>query len=68
MSIDICAIRRDYRYNGVVLPEVPGLQPPEIRDFYSAHYPELLSAEIVYGDITDGVQEISFKRAVGTKG
>ena len=34
----------------------------------AATYPELVSAEIDMGEIVDGVQEITFKRAVGTKG
>ncbi len=44
------------------------MSPKEIRDLYSAQYPELVSAEIDTGEIVDGVQEITFKRAVGTKG
>jgi PRTRC genetic system protein C len=52
----------------VTLPDVAGMSPKEIRDLYSAQYPELVSAEIDTGEIVDGVQEITFKRAVGTKG
>jgi len=68
MSIEISEIRRSYRYNGINLPDVPGLSPREVRDLYSAQYPELVSAEIDAGEIRNGVQEITFKRAVGTKG
>ena len=68
MSIEVKEIVRRYRYNGVTLPEVAGMGPKEIRDLYSAQYPELVSAEIDTGEIVDGVQEITFKRAVGTKG
>ena len=40
-----------------------------IRDrVYAAQYPELLTAEAQVGEVTRGVQEIAFKRAVGTKG
>ena len=53
---------------GVTLPDVAGMSPKEIRDLYSAQYPELISAEIETGEVEDGVQEITFKRAVGTKG
>ena len=52
----------------MTLPDVAGMSPQEIRDLYSAQYPELVSAEIETGEIVDGVQEITFKRAVGTKG
>src|SRR5205085_826186 len=67
MAIEVKEIVRRYRYNGMTLPDVAGMSPKEIRDLYSAQYPELVSAEIDTGEIVDGVQEITFKRAVGTK-
>ena len=68
MAIEVKEIVRRYRYNGVTLPDVAEMSPKEIRDLYSAQYPELVRAEIETGEIVDGVQEITFKRAVGTKG
>ena len=68
MSIEVKEIVRRYRYNGVTLPDVAGMSAKEIRDLYGAQYPELISAEIETGEVVDGVQEITFKRAVGTKG
>lgn len=68
MAIDIKETEKRYRYNGVALPNVPGMNPKEMRDLYSAQYPELISAEIEMGEVVNGVQEITFKRAVGTKG
>jgi PRTRC genetic system protein C len=68
MAIEVSEIKRSYRYNGINLPDVPGLSPREVRDLYSAQYPELVSAEIDTGEIHNGIQEITFKRAVGTKG
>ena len=68
MAIEVTQITRRYRYNGVSLPDIPGMEPKDVRDVYSAQYPELLSAEVEQGEITNGVQEITFKRAVGTKG
>lgn len=68
MTIEIVEVKRSYRYNGINLPDVPGLSPREVRDLYSAQYPELVSAEIEAGEIRYGTQEITFKRAVGTKG
>lgn len=68
MSIEVNEIRRRFRYNGILLPDVPGLEPREVRDLYSAQYPELVSAEVEPGEIRDGVQEFSFRKAVGTKG
>lgn len=68
MSIEVNEIQRRFRYNGILLPDVPGLEPREVRDLYSAQYPELVSAEIESGEVRDGVQEFSFRKAVGTKG
>jgi PRTRC genetic system protein C len=68
MAIEVKETEKRYRYNGIVLPNVPGMNPKEVRDLYSAQYPELVSAEIEMGEVTNGVQEITFKRAVGTKG
>ena len=68
MAIQVQAIRRRYLYNGVTLPDIPGHEPKDVRDIYSAQYPELLSADIEMGEVRDGIQEITFKRAVGTKG
>lgn len=68
MTIAINEIRRVFRYNGVQLPDVPGMEPREVRDLYSAQYPELISAEVEAGEVRDGVQEYTFRKAVGTKG
>jgi len=68
MSIEVQQITRRYLYNGMTLPNIPGHEPKDVRDVYSAQYPELLSADIEIGEVRDGVQEITFKRAVGTKG
>lgn len=68
MAIAITEIKRAFRYNGIQLPDVPGLALVEVRDLYSAQYPELISAEIEAGEVIDGVQEFTFRKAVGTKG
>jgi len=68
MSIEVKPIQRRFLYNGITLPDVPGLEPKAIRDLYGAQYPELLSAEIDAGPVQDGVQEFTFRKAVGTKG
>jgi PRTRC genetic system protein C len=68
MSITIQEIKRVFRYNGITLPDVPGLDPREVRDLYSAQYPELISAEVEAGEVRDGRQEFTFRKAVGTKG
>jgi PRTRC genetic system protein C len=68
MSIQVQTITRRYLYNGMTLPDIPGHEPKDVRDIYSAQFPELLSADIEVGDIANGIQEVTFKRAVGTKG
>lgn len=69
MAITISATPRRYRYNGIELPAPPGMAPRDVRDLHSAVYPELISADIVVADeLVNGAQEITFRRAVGTKG
>ena len=68
MAIEIQPITRRYRYSGICLPDIPGHEPKAVRDVYSAQYPELVSADIELGEVVHGVQEVTFKRAVGVKG
>lgn len=68
MSIEVTPIVRTFTYNGIMLPDVPGLAPREVRDLYSAQYPELVSAEVEAGEVANGRQDFTFRKAVGTKG
>ena len=68
MAIELTEVQRRFRYNGVTLPVVAGLSNQQVRDLYSAQYPELVCAEIEVGEVVRGVQDITFRRAVGTKG
>lgn len=68
MSIAVTPIVRTFTYNGILRPDVPGLSPREVRDLYSAQYPELVSAEVEAGEVANGRQDFSFRKAVGTKG
>ena len=68
MPIEVKEITKRYRYNGIELPAPPGLSDTEVRDLHSAIYPELINAEMVAEEPLNGVQEISFRRTVGTKG
>ena len=68
MAIEIKEIVKRYRYNGMELPAPPGLSDMEVRDLHCAIYPELLNAEIVAEEPVQGIQEITFRRTVGTKG
>lgn len=69
MTIETTALVRQFTYNGAKLVD-PGaaLTVDQVRDFYTAVYPDLANAE-VEGPVTkDGAQVYTFRRAVGTKG
>lgn len=68
MSIVVAALSRCFKYNGLTLPDIPGLAVEQVKEVYAAQYPELLTAEAQVGEVVRGVQEVAFKRAVGTKG
>ena len=68
MAIEITEVKRRFRYNGVTLPDVAGLSNQQVRDLYSAQYPELVSAEVEAGEVRDGTQAFVLRKAVGTKG
>lgn len=67
--MDIQSLTREFRYNGVVLPD-PGqmLSLPQVRDFYANVYPEITSADIEGPQQTGAKVIYTFRRAVGTKG
>ena len=68
MAIEITEVKRRFRYNGVTLPDVAGLSNQQVRDLYSASFPELTSAE-VEGPVRKGDKLVfEFRRAAGTKG
>ena len=68
MTIQITPLKRCFRYNGIQLPDVPNLSNEQVRDLYSAQYPELTNSDIELGAVHQGTQDITFRRAVGTKG
>lgn len=62
-------LAREFHYNGLSLPD-PGMQhtPEQVRDIYSAAYPEITSAAIEGPEKKGDKLVYTFKRAVGTKG
>jgi len=69
MAISIAAITREFVYNGMTLLDPgPACSPDEVRDLYSAQYPELTTASIDGPDMTGAVARYSFVRAAGAKG
>jgi len=69
MTITVQKLLRSFAYNGIALPD-PGsdLTPEQVRDVYSATYPEITTASIE-GPEQKGERLVhTFRRAVGTKG
>lgn len=67
--MEIATLTREFRYNGVALPD-PGPQHTleQVRDFYAAMYPEITSAAIEGPENIGAKTVYTFRRAVGTKG
>jgi PRTRC genetic system protein C len=69
MSISIARLVRVFVYNGVNFVDPgPTFSPEEVRDLYSAQYPELTTAAIE-GPVYEGeTASYTFMRAAGAKG
>jgi len=69
MTLETRSLERAFRYNSVDLAD-PGAQysAEEVRDLYTATYPELANAAIEGPEEKDGKLVYTFRRPVGTKG
>ena len=69
MTITVQKLLRSFAYNGIALPD-PGteLSPEQVRDVYSATYPEITTASIEGPEQKGDRLVYTFRRAVGTKG
>lgn len=69
MAVTVTSLTRSFSYNGMELPD-PGAQlsAEEVRDVYSASFPELTSASIEGPETKGNKLVYTFRRAVGTKG
>lgn len=69
MTISIARLVREFVYNGVTFVD-PGatFSPEEVRDLYSAQYPELTTAAIEGPAYSGEVARYTFMRAAGAKG
>jgi len=69
MAITTTALTRTFSYGGMALPD-PGsaLSLEEVRDVYSAAYPELISASIEGPEQVGNTLTFTFKKGIGTKG
>lgn len=64
----VVSLQRVFLYNGLELADPdPSRSPAQVKDFYSAMYPELATAEVEGPDTKDRL-EYKFKRSAGVKG
>ena len=69
MTISIAKLVREFTYNGVNFVDPgPTFTPDEVRDLYSAQYPELTTAAIDGPEYSGDVMRFKFVRAAGAKG
>ena len=69
MSISIAELVREFAYNGMTLLDPgPSFSPDQVRDLYTAQYPELTTATVDGPEINGGVARYKFVRAAGAKG
>jgi PRTRC genetic system protein C len=69
MPIEIKPLKRTFTFNAVKLPD-PGssFTPEEVKDLYSAQYPDLTTATISEPETNGDTIAYKFVRNVGTKG
>ncbi|WP_175773011.1 PRTRC system protein C [Paraburkholderia phenazinium] len=69
MTISIAKIIREFAYNGMKFADPgPAFSPDQVRDLYSAQYPELTTATVDGPEIAGEVAIYKFVRAAGAKG
>lgn len=69
MSLIVAKQKRQFTFNGVTLPD-PGEEftPEEVKDVYSAQYPDITTAIVEAPVVHETHIEYKFVRNVGTKG
>lgn len=69
MAIIIKALTRSFNYNGVELPDPgPNLTLEDVKDVYSATFPEIVTASIEGPERKGDKLVYTFRKGVGTKG
>lgn len=69
MGIQVTALDREYRYNGIKLPDPdPAMHPEAARDYYAMMYPELVKATVSEPKHEGDKVIYEFINAVRTKG
>jgi PRTRC genetic system protein C len=59
---------RIFRYSGLTLPDIDGLDVEGVRSLYAATYPEITTAALTGPEAADGKLIYTFTKAIGTKG
>jgi PRTRC genetic system protein C len=69
MTISIAKLLREFTYNGMRFADPgPAFSPDQVRDLYSAQYPELTTASVDGPEVAGEVATYKFVRAAGAKG
>ena len=65
----ITVMRRVFEYSGMMLEDLgTDKSPEEIKDLYSAHYPELVNADIKGPERNGDIEKWTFKARLAPKG
>ncbi|MEC4718309.1 PRTRC system protein C [Noviherbaspirillum sp. CPCC 100848] len=68
-TLAITTVTRVFNYCGIALPDPnPAYTPEEVKEHYTAVYPELVNASVEGGDFDGTNQAFAFRRGTGTKG
>ncbi|CAG9208128.1 PRTRC system protein C [Paraburkholderia tropica] len=69
MTISIAKLIREFTYNGMKFADPgPAFSPNDVRDLFSAQYPELTTATVDGPEIAGDIATYRFVRAAGAKG
>ncbi|WP_321788209.1 PRTRC system protein C [Paraburkholderia sp. J94] len=69
MTISIAKLIREFTYNGMKFADPgPAFSPNDVRDLFSAQYPELTTATVDGPEIAGDIATYKFVRAAGAKG
>ena len=59
---------RIFRYSGLTLPDIDGLDVEGVRSLYAATYPEITTAALTGPEAVDGKLIYTLTKAIATKG
>ncbi len=67
--MEATVLKREFRYNGLKLPDIDKtLSPEEVKTAYAVQYPELATASVTGPEVTGQAMVYNFSRAIGVKG